>query len=93
MSQRKQAAFHILSLSPELRRKVLPYIDLNCQTINFDKCLRQQELSPELLATVFWIRAIWTGSSHGVDLMDISTSLDPKARTLILRALKTLWNV
>lgn len=92
MSRQKQAVTAVLAQSVELRRKVLPYIDLENQSIDFERLLREQDLSDGLYAAVVWLRAIWTSKNPECDLIELSYALDSKMRSAVLSALKILWS-
>lgn len=90
MEKQRRAIMAALSGSIELRRKMLPYLMIKdgvLLTIQFDLCLKQQNLTPSVQAGIYWLMAIWTGH----DLIKKSREMDPKMRAAILKSLKSLW--
>lgn len=94
MDSRRRAIKAVMSQSAELRRKLLPYLvikDGELREIDFDRCMKEQDLSSGLRATIIWMRALWFARSAGYDLIELSFAMDVKLRAAVLRALKMLW--
>lgn len=90
LERQRRAIRVVLSSSLELRRKLLPYLiikDSVLLAIEFDLCLKQENLTPSMQAAIFWLAAIWSGH----DLIKKSREMDPKMRASVLKALRALW--
>lgn len=90
MERQRRAIKAALSQSLELRRKLLPYLIIKdgvLLAIEFEQCLKRENLDPSLQSCVIWLTAIWMGH----DLIKKSRSMDVEMRAVVLRSLKALW--
>lgn len=94
MDRRRQAIKFILSRSLDLRRILLPHLEIRdgiLRDIDFNRILEDHGLTPEIRAAIIWMRALWTLKSKGYDLIELSLALDKNRRALVLGALKIMW--
>ena len=94
MSKYLQAVKIIIAANPDLKAKVLPYLDEDTETIYFDE-IYAQDLSGGVSAAVTWIQALWTASSKGLrsDPFSRMYAMDEKLRVATVKALATLLEV
>jgi hypothetical protein len=91
MTTHLKAVLLIVNASPELRRKVLPFIYIRREEIDWDG-LVDQDLTGGTQAALVWIQCIWSGETVG-DLIGRANALDETTRKAVLKALAILWAV
>ena len=91
----KGAAAALIKENIDIRKAVLPYLefkDKSLASIDFNRAETNERLTDCSRALLHWLRAIWTGESHGSDLMVSAASMDANAHKSLLNALKILWD-
>lgn len=89
MTNQLKAVLIIVNASPELRRKVLPFIDTKLEEINWSGLL-DQDLTGGTQAALDWIQSIWVSDTMG-NPMGRAHTLDEQTRIAVLKALSILW--
>src|ERR1035437_3747636 len=91
LSVQMRAIIMILESDPHLKEALSPHIDLNMESIYWDKIFKLQ-FGPEQLTVVGWLYVIWTDElRQRVNLFDGSVNLPPRVQAAILNALALRW--
>lgn len=93
MSQELRAVHHIVASDPELKRKALPYIDIERQSIDWDGIF-SNDFGGGHLAALTFAKAIWCDrvATKG-DPFDRAFAMDFCLRKIVLEALAIRWSL
>jgi len=88
-----KAVLLIFNADVELKRKALPYVDLNSQSINWEK-IYQNDFSGGDSAALAWAKAIWCDQvSTKSDPFDRAFAMDVYLQNAVLNALAIRWGL
>lgn len=93
MSQELKAVYKILSADPELKRKALPHVDVERQSINWDGIFSNDFGGGHMAALIF-AKAIWCDAiTTKGDAFDRAFAMDLRLRRVVLEALAIRWSL
>jgi len=88
-----RAVLTIFNADGELRRKALPYVSIERQSVDWDGIL-ENDFGGGHSAAVLLARCIWTDSvPKGVDPFDRAFAMDGWLRQIVLKALAIRWGL
>jgi len=93
MSPEMRAVLHIVNSSEELKRKVLPHIEVGRERIYWEKVFRE-DFGGGHRSAVLWIKAIWCDElpSEG-DPFDRAFVMDSTLQTAVIKGLLIRWGL
>jgi hypothetical protein len=93
LSTQMRAVLMILEADPYLKDALSPHIDLNLESIYWDKIFKLPFGSGHS-TIVSWLYGIWTDEPRPrANLFDGSLNLSPKLQAAILKALALRWGL
>lgn len=93
LSVQMRAILMILEADPHLKAALSPHLDLNMESIYWDKIFKLP-FGSDQFTIVGWIYAIWTDELRPrVNLFDGSVNLSPRVQAAILNALALRWGL
>ena len=89
-----KAVLTIFNADQELRRKALSHVNVERQTIDWDKIF-ENDFGGGHSAAIAWSRAIWQdeASEGGRDLFDRAHAMDGWLKGIVLKALAIRWGI
>jgi hypothetical protein len=88
-----KAVVTIFNADNELRRKALPHVNIERQSIDWDSIL-DNDFGGGHSAAVAWSRAIWQDQAPGGrDLFDRAFAMDGWLKGVVLKALAIRWGL
>lgn len=92
-SQEMRAVLKIINASDELKRKVLPHIDINREAINWPK-IWSNDFAGGHSGALLWAQAIWldkVATRH--DPFDRAFAMDGPLQVAVIEALAMRWGI
>ena len=92
-SHRTEVLGLLLKEHIQLRRALLPYLEIKNQvieSIDFEQALRNKKLSAGTRSMLLLIRVIWESTQQS-DLIALASKMEISQRRLLLKALKIFW--
>lgn len=88
-----RAVLHIFNYDDELRRKALPHINIERQSVNWPGIWRN-DFGGGHSAAVLWAKAIWRDKVETKsDPFDHAFAMDPELQKVVLEAIAIRWNI
>lgn len=88
-----RAVLHIFNYDDDLRRKALPHVNIEHQSINWPGVWRN-DFSGGYSAAVLWAQAIWCDKVETKsDPFDRAFAMDPELQKVVLEAIAIRWGI
>ena len=88
-----RAVLHIFNADDELKRKALPHVDVERQTIYWDRIF-ENDFGGGHLAAIVFSKAIWCDRVETKsDPFDRAFAMDERLRMVVLQALAVRWSI
>ena len=84
------AALHILNYDEELKRKTLPFVDIEKQAIDWYGIFRQHFGSGHH-AAVLWAYCLWADKAPTVNPFEAAFSMEAGLRRTVIQAIAIRW--
>jgi len=84
------AMLTIFSADEELRRKALPYVNLEKEEVDWYG-IAQNDFGGGHCGAIAWAKAIWTGEVPSVNPFERAYAMGPNLRRAVLTALANRW--
>ena len=92
-SQQMRAVLHVLKADTHLYQRILPFIDLRNETIQWDSILKMSFGSGHRGA-ITWLYGIWTDDVRPrSNYFDAALSMDSRLQVAVLEALAMRWGL
>ena len=91
LSRELPAVLIIFTVGEELKRKALPFVDLELERIDWEGVL-DNDYGGGHSAAIKWSQAVWGDSApEGADLFSRAFAMDDRLRRAVLKALAVRW--